>query len=194
VTGKAEGPWVGVFGGSEPPPKDPVYQLALELGRGLGKAGFHVATGGYGGVMEAASQGAREMKRQALGVTSEVFADRGGANRFVSVEHSEPDLLLRTRTLIIRSDAFVVLPGHSGTLAELTALWALHRAGLLGKRPIVLLGAVWPGLLQDLENRGLLKEARRQVTRCAGSPAEAVDLVALGLKSWDRFCMRGEQG
>ncbi len=194
MTGNRKKTWVAVFGGSEPPPGDPVYELALELGRGLGRAGFHVATGGYGGVMEAASRGVRESGQEALGVTSRVFSARGGANRFVSVEVGEPDLLLRTRTLIERSDAFVVLPGLSGTLAELTALWALHRAGVLGKRPIVLLGAVWPGLVEDLERRHLLQEARRQVTRCAGSPGEAVDLVALGLESWDRFCMRGDQG
>ena len=86
------------------------------------------------------------------------------------------------------------LPGRSGTLAELTTLWALHRAGLLGERPIVLLGGAWPGLMEELEGRELLEGARRSVTRQAASPEEAVDLVTLGLESWEGFCRRGDRG
>jgi hypothetical protein len=57
-----------------------------------------------------------------------------------------------------------------------------------------MLGAAWEGLLEDLEERGLLHPERRHITRLAASPEQAVDLVALALESWDEFCVRGEHG
>lgn len=187
-------PGVAVFGSSEPRAGEPLYGLARQVGRFLAEAGFLVVSGGYGGVMEAASRGAREAGGQALGITTDSFAARGAANRFLTREIREPDLLLRTRALLRYPRGFVVLPGRSGTLAELTGLWALHRAGLLERRPVVLLGAAWEGLLESLEGRGLLHSARRETTRLAASPREAVDLVALALESWDDFRVRGEPG
>ncbi len=185
---------VAVFGSSEPQAGEPLYELARQLGRFLAEAGFLVVSGGYGGVMEGASRGAREAGGQTLGITTDSFAGRSAANRFLTREIREPDLLLRTRALIQRPQGFVVLPGRSGTLAELTGLWAMHRAGLLQRRPVVLLGEAWEGLLESLEGRGLLHPERRKITRLAASPREAVDLVTLALESWDDFCARGEPG
>jgi uncharacterized protein (TIGR00730 family) len=161
--------------------------MAREVGRLLAERGYQVLSGGYGGVMEAASQGARQAGGEAVGITTDTFAARGAGNRFLSREIREPDLLLRTRALVTRPDAFVVLPGRSGTLAELTTLWALHRAGVLGPKPVVLLGGPWEGLLEALEGLELLQPARREVTRLAASPRQAVDLVALGLESWESY-------
>jgi uncharacterized protein (TIGR00730 family) len=187
-------PGVAVFGSSEPQAGEPLYELARQVGQFLAEAGFLVVSGGYGGVMEGASRGAREAGGQALGITTDSFAARSTANPFLTREIREPDLLLRTRALLQHPRGFVVLPGRSGTLAELTGLWAMHRAGLLQQRPVVLLGEAWEGLPESLEERGLLHPDRRKITRLAASPREAVDLVALALKSWDDFRERGEQG
>ena len=51
---------VAVFGSSELRETDRAYQLAYRTGQALARAGFSVVTGGYGGVMEAASRGARD--------------------------------------------------------------------------------------------------------------------------------------
>ena len=46
------------FPGSSP--NDAVYQDALSIGSGLARAGYTVMSGGYFGVMEAVSKGARQ--------------------------------------------------------------------------------------------------------------------------------------
>jgi predicted Rossmann-fold nucleotide-binding protein len=51
---------ITVFGSSRPAEGHADYIEALELGRALAAAGFGVCTGGYSGVMEAVSRGARE--------------------------------------------------------------------------------------------------------------------------------------
>ena len=54
---------VTIFGGSKCRPDSEEYRTAEELGSRLAKAGFTICTGGYLGVMEAASRGARESGR-----------------------------------------------------------------------------------------------------------------------------------
>ena len=61
---------IAVFGSSEPSDGDPLYERAQRLGHRLAKAGFGVITGGYGGVMEAASRGAYEAGGKSIGVVS----------------------------------------------------------------------------------------------------------------------------
>src|SRR5207245_10472245 len=51
---------ITVFGSSPPRAGDADYEQARELGHALAGRGFVICTGGYGGVMEAASPGAKE--------------------------------------------------------------------------------------------------------------------------------------
>jgi uncharacterized protein (TIGR00730 family) len=178
---------VAVFGGSEPPEGHPEYEAARLVGRLLAGRGLAVLNGGYGGVMEGASRGAREAGGEAIGVTTDEFARRHGGNAWLSREIREPDLLLRTRTLLQLADGFVVLPGKAGTWAELFLVWALHRAGLLGARPVVLLGAGWEERVAALEGWGILEADHREVVRLASTPEETVALVALGIDQFERF-------
>src|SRR5438093_11829508 len=64
---------VTVFGSSRPRESDADYEEARVLGRALAKHGFAVCSGGYGGVMEAVSRGAKEAGGNTYGVTAEFF-------------------------------------------------------------------------------------------------------------------------
>ena len=73
-----------VFGSSRPREGDAEYEEAQELGRALAEQGFAVCSGGYGGVMEAVSRGAKESGGKTYGVTAEFFKRK--ANEWVDVE------------------------------------------------------------------------------------------------------------
>jgi uncharacterized protein (TIGR00730 family) len=169
---------IAVFGSSEPRPPSPGWHQAYEVGRLLAETGFVVVNGGYGGVMEASARGAREAGGHTIGVTTTVFDLRGVANPWIETERRERDLFERTRGLIEESAGFVVLPGRSGTLAELGLVWALHKAGLLGGKPIQMVGQVWEDLLPHLRRLDLLDAAVLEITEIAPSPREAVDRLA----------------
>ena len=171
---------VAVFGSSEPVPGDPIYEAARKVGELLARAGYRVATGGYGGVMEAASRGAREAGGGTIGVTCSIFSDRR-PNEFVDEIVPTDDLHERQRRLIEASSGFVVLPGKSGTLAELTLLWALHRAGSLTSSPVVLLGAGWVHFLRHLVASGMIEPDQLAITRAVATPEEAVAAVDAAL-------------
>jgi len=167
---------VAVFGSSEPAPGEPAYEIARRVGRLLAEAGYDVVNGGYGGVMEAASRGAREAGGRAVGITTHAFS-RGRGNSFLAEELPEEDLYLRTRTLIETSAAYIILPGKAGTLAELAFLWALQRARLLAGKPVVLLGPFWRGFVDQLLERELLEPSQAAATAHAASPEEAVSMI-----------------
>lgn len=167
---------IAVFGSSEPSPGDRLYEQARELGALLADAGFCVLTGGYGGVMEGASRGAREHGGTTLGVTCEIFVHRT-PNPYLDRVLAMPDLHLRQRELVERSAGYVVLQGRAGTVSELALLWALHRAGCLGRRPVVLLGRYWKEFLHLLECNGALERAQLDVTRLVETPREAVQAL-----------------
>jgi uncharacterized protein (TIGR00725 family) len=167
---------IAVFGSSEPQPGDALYKTAYRLGTLLARARFVVVTGGYGGVMEGASQGAREAGGRTLGITCTTFAARA-ANPFLTDEVQANDLHDRTRELIERASGYVILPGKAGTLAELALLWALDRAGCLRGRPVVLLGTGWQPLIDLLERSNMLESSQIRHTRLARTPEEAVALL-----------------
>ena len=75
---------ITVFGSSRPREGDSHYAMAQSLGAALAAQGFAVCSGGYGGVMEAVSRGAKEAGGRTLAVTAEFF--RARANRWVDEE------------------------------------------------------------------------------------------------------------
>jgi predicted Rossmann-fold nucleotide-binding protein len=80
--------------------------------------------------------------------------------------------------LIDLSDAFIILPGKSGTIAELAFLWALDRARALGDKPIVLSGASWPALVEAFETAGAIEPEQRRITSLTATPEDAVAEIA----------------
>jgi len=167
---------IAVFGSSEPVEGDPLYERAFRLGRLLAEHGHVIVTGGYGGVMEAASRGAHEAGGKTIGVTCRIFASRQPNPYLTEVRESE-DLYDRTRALIGLARGFVILPGKAGTLAELSFLWALDRAGCLGRRRVVLLGDSFGAVLDQLGRSEMLDPEQIEITRIATSPQEVLDLL-----------------
>ena len=175
---------IAVFGSSEPTAGEPAYANALELGARLARGGYTVVTGGYGGVMEAASRGAREAGGSTIGVTTAIF-DRS-PNRWLSETVQTGDLYERTRQLIEHARGFVILPGKAGTLAEIAWLWALDRAGCLNPGPVVLLGDSWRLIYELLERESMLDPEQLERTHLARTPIDAVRLIADALRTEGR--------
>jgi len=172
-----EGRLISVFGGSDEAPGSPAYEVARDVGRRLAEKGFLVQNGGYGGVMEASSRGAREAGGRSIGITTRAFTFRTSGNAYLDVERPETDLFDRTRRLIDDAAGFIVLKGRTGTLAELTFLWALAKSGLLGDKPVILLGESWNGLLFALRRLDLLDPEALVGTRVVDHPHDAVEAI-----------------
>ena len=146
---------IAVFGASMSAPGDGYYEEGLRCGELLAKAGFAVATGGYGGTMEAVSKGAREAGGAVIGVTApDVFPSRLRANEHVTTETRSRSLMERIDELTGSSDGAIVLWGSLGTAAELMMAWTLAyvapQSGLIPK-PLITVGEPWATLVPHLE-------------------------------------------
>ena len=137
---------VTIFGTGRAKVGDSAFELAYELGRELGRAGFTIANGGYGGTMLAAAKGEAEAGGEVIGVTCSAF--KGKANEYVSREIVTASLNERLNKLVELGRAYIVLPGGTGTLLELAMVWELKNKGFLGgEKPIILLGDFWRPLI-----------------------------------------------
>ncbi len=144
---------IALFGGSFFDSNSEIYHIAEKAGKVLAQHGIKVKTGGYSGIMEAASKGAS----LAGGKVEAVIMDGLGnsPNQFVSQWSKAPDLFERTKLLIDGSDGFIVFPGKAGTLAELAFLLALKRIEALAL-PIFIYGTEWKKQIDFLLKEGIL--------------------------------------
>jgi predicted Rossmann-fold nucleotide-binding protein len=93
--------------------------------------------------MEAGARGAVEAGGHTMGVTLSNLGRRG-PNPYIRQEIPTFSLLVRLETLIRLGHAYVVLPGGTGTLLELAAVWEMSNKRILRRAaPLILLGEHW---------------------------------------------------
>lgn len=142
---------VAVFGGASTQPGEQAYEEARRLGALLGSQGHTVLTGGYGGVMQAASRGCGEAGSHVIGITcAQIEAWRGiKANQWVAEEIHLESLRDRMYALIDSCDAAVVMPGGVGTLCELMVMWNEMIISGRPPRPLIVVGGEWNAVLSQ---------------------------------------------
>ena len=169
---------IGVFGGTWVEENSPQYREGLAVGRLLAQAGFAVMSGGYTGVMEAVSRGAKEAGGRVIGVTATYFAGQGfSGNAWLDEEIELSTLLARLEHLTTQADGCLVLWGSVGTMAELFVTWNLVRSRVLPRRPIVLLGRRWQRILEVLASETGITEQELALVQAVEAPAEAVSAL-----------------
>jgi hypothetical protein len=136
----------------------------VRLGEMLAQNGITVMSGGFGGTMEDISRGAKSCGGKTVGVTCYVW-DKGlytKANEFVDEEIVADSLLERIDVMLKEADAFVVLPGGTGTLLELSATLEHINKGLIDPKPVILFGAFWKPVLSCLENEPIFSKKTKK--------------------------------
>jgi uncharacterized protein (TIGR00730 family) len=177
---------ITVFGSSRPEDGHADYVEALELGHALAASGFSVCTGGYGGVMEAVSRGARESDGRVLAVTSSFFRPR--TNRWVQEETRVATWQERLFELVRLGDGYVACKGGTGTLVELAVVWEMLNKKAMDERPFVVLGDFWRPILDRVREveRGhasIWGESSDPLVHQAANPAEAAEFLAARLSN-----------
>ena len=124
-------PLIAVIGGSAPDAR--TAALAEEVGRHLARSGAVLVCGGLGGVMEAASRGAKG----AGGLTLGVFPgyDPASANPHIDLPVCTGMGHARNAIIAATAHALIALEGSHGTLSEIALGLKLGRRVIaLGRR------------------------------------------------------------
>ena len=171
---------IGDRGVAEAAPK---YQLARQLGALLCEHGYCVVTGGLGGIMEAASRGARESASWTPGSVIALLPgfDPEHANAYADIVIPTGLDHLRN-SLVAQADAVIAIGGGAGTLTELGLAWMYRRL------IIALRVDGWSGELADrrLDERVRYENIEDDRVFGADSAEEAVALVKQRLNAYTR--------
>jgi uncharacterized protein (TIGR00730 family) len=145
------GPCVTVFGSARFDEDHPHYRLARDVGKGLGRAGLTVMTGGGPGIMEAANRGAKEGGGLSIGCNIELPHEQHG-NPYLDHWVTFRYFFVRKVMLVKYSHAFVVMPGGFGTMDEIFETLTLIQTGKIQHFPLVIMGTdYWDRVLTFIQ-------------------------------------------
>jgi uncharacterized protein (TIGR00730 family) len=142
---------ITIFGSSKPVDNEEQYLTAFNLGKQLALNGFDICTGGFNGIMEAASKGAFEGGGNTIGVTVDLWGR--SVNSYITKEIKCSTLLERIQKLIELGDGYAVLQGGTGTLLELAAVWEYINKGLLNVKPVACHSTIWKNIISEMNEQ-----------------------------------------
>jgi uncharacterized protein (TIGR00725 family) len=123
-------PMIAVIGAGEC--SGAVSEQAESVGRLLARGGARLVCGGLGGVMEAASRGAKAAGGHTVGILP--GSDPGEANPFIDIAIATGMGYIRNVLIIRASDAVIAIDGKAGTLSEVAF-------SLIEQKPVISLGS-----------------------------------------------------
>src|SRR5258706_331984 len=166
---------VTIFGGSKCREGDPEYGQALRVGALLADSGFTICTGGYAGVMEAASRGAHERGGRVIGITMNQF--KAEPNRYLTEKVPSEHFYERLQRLITQSVGYIALRGGMGTVTEISLVWNKLQTRVLDPRPLVLLGDCWPPIVKEWQRHLVVTDKDVQILDFAATPEAALAII-----------------
>jgi uncharacterized protein (TIGR00730 family) len=142
---------VAIFGSARLKADSPEYYQVFNLARLIASAEIHLVTGGGPGLMEAASNGFYEWKKDAsiysIGLNIKLPKEQRFAAH-LDIKKQFDRFSERLDSFVVLSNAFVVTPGGIGTILELFYTWQLAQVKQLADKPLILMGEMWPDLLK----------------------------------------------
>ncbi len=186
-TTKVFGPYrdkrkVTVFGSARTQPNEPIYEVAMRFGQKLAEAGYMVITGGGGGIMQAANEGAGP--EHSFGVNIRLPFEQHpnpvveGNPRLITYKY----FFNRKVAFLKEADAVALFPGGFGTLDEAMETLTLVQTGKRNPLPLVLVDdpnfPYWTKFIKFLEaellSRNLISQADFALFERVESPEAAV--------------------
>src|SRR5229473_1270506 len=130
-------PAVSIFGSARTPLQNRYYDAAVKTAEVIGRAGFAIITGGGGGIMQAANQGARQAGALSIGCNIELPFEQK-LNPYVDRSMTYRYFFVRKLMFIKYSEAFITFPGGFGTLDELFGAVTLIQTKKISDFPVIL--------------------------------------------------------
>lgn len=182
---------VTIFGSARVQPGTFGYEETKRVAAALAEIGCDIITGGGPGLMRAANEGAATSpeRGQSLGIRVDLPFEQE-VNAFVTQAFEHRTFFTRLHQFVLASDAFIVAPGGIGTVLETMMIWQLLQVRHLKTTPLVLVGKMWPGLIEWARSSMLsvdppLANAEDiTIPRCVANADEAISLMREHHQIW----------
>ena len=138
---------VTIFGSARAKPGTIAYEETKRVAAALAALGCDIITGGGPGLMQAANQGVDAAGSKSMGIRVDLPFEQE-VNPFVELAYEHRTFFTRLHHFVLASDAFIVAPGGIGTVLETMMIWQLLQVRHLQQTPLILVGKMWPGLVE----------------------------------------------
>ena len=182
---------VTIFGSARVKPGTFVYEETQRVAAALSEMGCDIITGGGPGLMQAANAGAAASPAgsRSIGIRVDLPFEQE-VNAFVTEAFEHRTFFTRLHQFVIASDAFVVAPGGIGTVLETMMIWQLLQVQHLEDTPLILVGKMWPGLIEWVRSTmldadsPLVNAEDLSIPRCVANGDEAIVLLRQHHAAW----------
>ena len=174
---------VTIFGSARARPGTVAYEETKRVAKALAEMGCDIITGGGPGLMQAANAGvdlAGEAK--SMGIRVDLPFEQE-VNPFVELAFEHKTFFTRLHHFVLASDAFIVAPGGIGTVLETMLIWQLLQVRHLEHTPLIMVGKMWPGLIEWVRDAmlsfetPLIDAADVDIPVCVANADEAVAII-----------------
>ncbi len=181
---------VTIFGSARAKPGTVAYEETKRAAAALAELGCDIITGGGPGLMQAANAGVESSGgAQSVGIRIDLPFEQD-VNPFVGLAYEHRTFFTRLHHFVLASDAFIVAPGGIGTVLETMLVWQLLQVNHLDKTPLILVGKLWPGLVDWVRDSMLSFETPLinpedvDIPVCVANADEAIAIIREHRKHW----------
>ncbi|MCM3903377.1 MAG: LOG family protein [Pyrinomonadaceae bacterium] len=181
---------VTIFGSARAKPGSVAYEETKRVSKALAEMGCDIVTGGGPGLMQAANEGvAAGGPSKSMGIRVDLPFEQE-VNPFVELAFEHKTFFTRLHHFVLASDAFIVAPGGIGTVLEIMMIWQLLQVRHLEHTPLILVGKVWPGLIEWARSSLLTFETPlansedMDIPQCVANGDEAIALLRQHHAKW----------
>lgn len=184
---------VTIFGSARVKPGTFGYEETKRAAAALAEMGCDIITGGGPGLMQAANEGAAAAPDRAhsVGIRIDLPFEQE-VNAFVAQAFEHRTFFTRLHQFVLASDAFIVAPGGIGTVLETMMIWQLLQVRHLHNTPFILVGKMWPGLIEWARGSMLSADAPlasaedMTLPHCVANADEAIAIIREHHAAWRR--------
>lgn len=184
---------VAIFGSARPKPGSFGYEQVKRAAAAFTEMGCDIVTGGGPGLMQAANEGAAStgLADRSTGIRVDLPFEQE-VNPFVQQAYEHKTFFSRLHHFVLTSDAFVVAPGGIGTVLETMMIWQLLQVRHLHHVPLLLVGKMWPGLVEWVRESmlttdpPLISPNDADIPRCLANADEAIAVVRELQQQWSQ--------
>lgn len=174
---------VTIFGSARAKPGTVAYEETKRAAKALAEMGCDIITGGGPGLMQAANEGVDQVgPSESLGIRVDLPFEQE-VNPFVELAFEHRTFFTRLHHFVLASDAFIVAPGGIGTVLETMMIWQLLQVRHLEQTPLILVGKLWPGLIEWVRDSMLSFETSLidpedvNIPICVATADEAIAII-----------------
>ena len=173
---------VTIFGSARAKPGTIAYEETKRMAKALAALGCDIITGGGPGLMQAANQGVDAAGSRSMGIRVDLPFEQE-VNPFVGLSYEHRTFFTRLHHFVLASDAFIVAPGGIGTVLETMMIWQLLQVRHLKQTPLILVGKLWPGLVEWVRSSmlsfetPLINDEDVNIPICVANADEAIAII-----------------